>query len=106
LLFGTTGEGPSFSPHERVEALRVAAGYCQAHPEFRLLAGTGTPSLQETIQLTRAAFELVVEAVVVLPPYYYRKVGDEGLLTWFQRVIQEAVPAGKTLPPGSGFRLI
>jgi 4-hydroxy-tetrahydrodipicolinate synthase len=95
LLFGTTGEGPSFRPAERIEALRVAQGWRQAHPGFQLLAGTGTPSLQETIELTRAAFELGVDGVVTLPPYYFRKVSDEGLFAWFSQVIQRAVPDGK-----------
>src|SRR5688500_10309073 len=48
VLFGTTGEGPSFSPIER-EALLRAACAARRHrdflPGFRLIAGTGTPSL-------------------------------------------------------------
>lgn len=97
LLFGTTGEGPSFSPAERLEVLRAAARYRRAHPEFRLLAGTGTPSLDETIQLTRAVFELGIDGVVVLPPYYYRKVTDDGLYAWYSALLDQAVPAGKSL---------
>src|SRR5215207_10198833 len=47
VLFGTTGEGPSFSPSER-EALMVCAGAARpAIAGFRLIAGTGTPSLSE-----------------------------------------------------------
>ena len=49
LLLGTTGEGPSFSPREREDLFKVAVAVRQEHPDFRLLAGTGTPSLQETI---------------------------------------------------------
>lgn len=94
LLFGTTGEGPSFSPNERLAAFQVAVHWRRTDPTFRLLAGVGTPSLDETIQLTRAAFELGLDGVVCLPPYYFRKVSDEGLFTWFSRVIQRAVPSG------------
>jgi len=58
LLLGTTGEGPSFSPEQRRDVFRAALKVRQEHPEFRLLAGTGTPSLDETSALTRSAFDL------------------------------------------------
>ncbi|PWH15473.1 MAG: hypothetical protein DDG60_05730 [Anaerolineae bacterium] len=94
LLFGTTGEGPSFSTEERKQMFQVAQGVRQTFPEFRLLAGTGTPSLTETITLTRLAFEAGCEGVVVLPPYYYRKANDDGLFLWYDQVIRQAVPQG------------
>jgi len=97
LLFGTTGEGPSFSPSERESLLRSAYAYRQLNPGFRLLAGTGTPSLSETIDLTKLAFDIGYDAVVVLPPYYFRKATDQGLVNWFSEVIQKAVPSDKYL---------
>ena len=60
---------------------------------YKILAGTGTPSLTETIALTRSAFELGCEAVVVLPPYYYRKATETGLFRYFSELIQMAVPS-------------
>lgn len=93
LLFGTTGEGPSFAPEERAELVKVAVQVRQTHPDFTLLLGTGTPSLQETITLTRSAFEWGMDGVVVLPPYFNRKVSDDGLFNWFSQVIRKAVPA-------------
>ncbi len=92
LLLGTTGEGPSFAPEERIAVCRAALDVRQAHPEFRLLAGTGTPSLEETSQLTRAVFDMGFNGVVVLPPYYFRNAEEEGLFAWFQGVIQKSVP--------------
>jgi len=94
LLFGTTGEGPSFSPREREAVLRAAQEVRRTHPSFRLLAGTGTPSLDETVELTRMAFDLGCEGVVVLPPYFFRKASDDGLFEWFSLVIRRAVPKG------------
>ena len=93
LLLGTTGEGPSFSFPERRDICRAALQIRQAHPGFHLLAGTGTPSLEETIANTRAVFDVGLDGVVVLPPYYYRKVTDDGLFAWFAEVIRRAVPA-------------
>lgn len=93
VLFGTTGEGPSFSPAEREALMRAACEARESMPGFRLLAGTGTPSLAETIDLTRLAFDLGYEGVLVVPPYYFRKATDNGLFLWFSEVIQKAVPS-------------
>lgn len=112
LFFGTTGEGPSFSPKEREAFMRSVRAYRQQLRGFKLLAGTGTPSLSETIELTKLAFELGYDGTVVLPPYYFRKVSDDGLFQWFSELIEKAVPEGKYLlgyhiPPmtGIGFSL-
>jgi 4-hydroxy-tetrahydrodipicolinate synthase len=79
---------------------------------FRMIAGTGTPSLSETIELTRLAFDLGYDAALVVPPYYFTKASDEGLFQWFSEVIRKAVPSDKCvigyhIPPliGVGFSL-
>jgi 4-hydroxy-tetrahydrodipicolinate synthase len=97
LILGTTGEGPSFSPAEREGIWRAALRVREQHPDFRLLAGTGTPSLTETIDLTRLVFDLGFDAAVTLPPYYFRKATDDGLFAWFQELIEKAVPADASL---------
>jgi 4-hydroxy-tetrahydrodipicolinate synthase len=93
LLFGTTGEGPSFSPAQRIALGRVATQIHATHPDFMLLMGTGTPSLTETIELSRAAFEIGMQGVVVLPPYFNRQASEDGLCAWFSQVIHQAVPS-------------
>jgi 4-hydroxy-tetrahydrodipicolinate synthase len=93
LIFGTTGEGPSFSPEERKTVWSAALKVREQYPNFRLLAGTGTPSLQETIDLTKTAFDLGYDGVVVVPPYYFRNANDDGLFRWFENLIQKAVPS-------------
>ena len=98
VLFGTTGEGPSFSPSEREALMRAARDARDARdqlPGFRLIAGTGTPSLSETIELTKLAFDLGYEAALVVPPYYFRKATDDGLFNWFSELINKAVPSDK-----------
>lgn len=97
LLLGTTGEGPSFSGAERIAIWSAAAEWRQSRPGFRLLAGTGTPSLTETIEFTQSAYQLGYEAAVVLPPYYFRNASQDGLFAWFTQLIEAAVPAGKWL---------
>lgn len=97
LLFGTTGEGPSFSANERLSLLQEAVKIKEVHPDFKLLAGTGTTSLEETIQLTTSAFELGYDGVVVLPPFYYRSISEDHLYAWYSEILQRAVPAGNAL---------
>lgn len=92
VLFGTTGEGPSFSPSERESILRSARAYRNQLRGFKLIAGTGTPSLSESIDLTKLAFDLGYDAALVVPPYYFRKATDDGLFAWFSELINKAVP--------------
>jgi 4-hydroxy-tetrahydrodipicolinate synthase len=95
VLFGTTGEGPSFSPAERETLMRAALASRDSLNGFRLIAGTGTPSLSETIELTKLAFDLGYDAALIVPPYYFRQASDDGLFNWFSEVIRKAVPADK-----------
>lgn len=93
VLFGTTGEGPSFSPTEREILMRAACEFRKSMPDLRLIAGTGTPSLSETIDLTKLAFDLGFEGALAVPPYYFRKATDNGLFAWFSELIKKAVPS-------------
>jgi len=95
VLFGTTGEGPSFSPREREALMRAACEAREEMPGFRLIAGTGTPSLSESIELTRLAFDLGYDAALVVPPYYFRNASEDGLFKWFSELIHKSVPVDK-----------
>jgi 4-hydroxy-tetrahydrodipicolinate synthase len=92
LLLGTTGEGPSFATKERLAVFRAALRIREEYPDFRLLGGTGSPSLEETVELTQSAFDLGFDGVVTLPPYYYRDASEEGLFSWFSQVIKRSAP--------------
>ncbi len=92
LLLGTTGEGPSFSDAERKQIFTAGTRVWEEHPDFRLLAGTGTPSLTQTAEITKFAFDLGFSAAVVLPPYYFHQAGNAGVFDWYQNLIQTAIP--------------
>jgi 4-hydroxy-tetrahydrodipicolinate synthase len=92
LILGTTGEGPSFSTEERIRIFQASVKVREEKADFRLLAGTGTPSLEETILLTKSAFDNGFDGVVVLPPYYFHQATDNGLFTWYQELINRSVP--------------
>jgi 4-hydroxy-tetrahydrodipicolinate synthase len=61
------------------------------------MAGTGTPSLDETKELNHAALQLGFEAVVVLPPFFFRNASEDGLFDWFAELIETSIPDGKFL---------
>jgi 4-hydroxy-tetrahydrodipicolinate synthase len=90
LVSGTTGEGPSMSASEREELFRRSA---TAKDGMRLLAGTGSASIEDTIRLTRAAFDAGMDAAVILPPFFYRFPPVEGVYQFYVTVIERAVPA-------------
>lgn len=83
--FGTTGEGQSFSVDERRAGLDALLG---AVPAKRVLPGTGCASLSETIALTKHATSAGCVASLVLPPFFWKGPSDEGLFTWYARLIE------------------
>jgi len=94
LFMGTTGEGPSFDLSERMAVFEAGI---QTAGDMLVLAGTGCASLSDTITLTRGAFELGAQGVVVIPPFYFKNVSTDGLLEFYRRVLEEAVPDGGKL---------
>ena len=84
-ILGTTGEANSIGISERLAIMEglVAAGI----PAAKLLPGTGTPALTDTVLLTRRAAELGCRGVLMLPPFYYKNPSDDGLFAYFSEVI-------------------
>jgi len=102
---GTTGEANSFSVAERIEAFErlVEAGV----PASKMMVGTGCCSITDTVALTRHAVALGAGGVLMLPPFYYKNVSDDGLYAAFDQVIQRVGDARLKLylyhiPPMSG----
>lgn len=85
-LLGTTGEANSFSTAER-NALLDAAIEGGIAPE-RLLPGTGVTAFTETVELTRHALSVGVTTVVMLPPFYYKNVSDDGVFAAYAETLQ------------------
>jgi 4-hydroxy-tetrahydrodipicolinate synthase len=85
-LLGTTGEANSFSGSERKALLESAVNGGIA--PSRLLPGTGVPALTETVELTRHSLSLGITTVVMLPPFYYKDITDEGLYASYSEVVQ------------------
>jgi 4-hydroxy-tetrahydrodipicolinate synthase len=85
-VLGTTGEANSLGIRERISVLEglVTRGV----PAAAMLPGTGTTAITDTVVLTRKAQELGCRGALLLPPFYYKNPSDEGLLAYFNEVIQ------------------
>jgi 4-hydroxy-tetrahydrodipicolinate synthase len=85
-LLGTTGEANSFSIAQRQQLLDkvIAAGL---DPQ-RLLPGTSQTNVPDSITLVKHAVAAGVKATVVLPPFYYKGVSDEGLFRFYAELIE------------------
>jgi 4-hydroxy-tetrahydrodipicolinate synthase len=85
-VLGTTGEANSLGIRERLAVLEglVARGI----PAENMLPGTGTTAVTDTVVLTRKAQELGCRGALLLPPFYYKNPSDDGLLAYFNEVIQ------------------
>lgn len=84
-VFGTTSEGTSLCVSERM-ALLDAAVEGGIPPEV-MMPGVGSPSISDTIALTRHAVSLGCGGVLSLPPFYYKPASVEGLYAWYAGVI-------------------
>src|SRR5260370_1068743 len=93
-VLGTTGEATSFSLEQRK---RVMSAYRDAGlPLDRLMVGTGAASVADAVALTRHAAELGFAGALLLPPFYYKGVPDEGLLAYVETIV--GATAAKTIP--------
>ena len=85
-VFGTNSEANSLSVSERrglLDAL-LEAGV----PAARLMPGTGCCALTDSVELTKHATSAGVGGVLMLPPFYYKGVSDEGLFRNFAEIIE------------------
>ena len=86
VVLGTTGEANSFTLPERQTLLEgaLAAGV----PPDAVVAGTGCCAIGDTVRLTRHALSLGVFRVLMLPPFYYKNVSDDGLFAAYAEAIE------------------
>jgi dihydrodipicolinate synthase/N-acetylneuraminate lyase len=85
-VFGTNSEANSLSMEERAMLLDelIAAGVDPS----RMMPGTGCCSMMETVKLTKQAVGNGCAGVLMLPPFYYKDVSEEGIYRYFSEVVQ------------------
>ncbi len=93
-VLGTTGEATSFSLDERKSVM--TAYKSNGLPLDRLMVGTGAAAVADAVALTRHAAELGFAGALVLPPFYYKGVPDDGLVAYIDTLVQAT--AQKPIP--------
>jgi 4-hydroxy-tetrahydrodipicolinate synthase len=93
-VLGTTGEATSFSREERMTVM--SAYKDNGLPLDRLMVGTGAAAVADAVALTRHAAELGFAGALVLPPFYYKGVPDDGLVAYIETLVQAT--ASKPIP--------
>jgi len=85
-VFGTNSEANSMAVEEKLELLDalVKGGV----PAASLMPGTGHCALTDSVKMTREAVRMGCGGVLMLPPFYYKGVSDEGLFRNFSEVIE------------------
>ncbi|MFZ0670641.1 MAG: dihydrodipicolinate synthase family protein [Pseudolabrys sp.] len=85
-VLGTTGEATSFSVDERKGVM--SAYKPNGLPMHRLMVGTGAASVTDAVALTRHAADLGFGGALVLPPFYYKSVPDDGLVAYVETLVK------------------
>jgi 4-hydroxy-tetrahydrodipicolinate synthase len=93
-VLGTTGEATSFSLAERMTVM--SAYKAEGLPLDRLMVGTGAAAVSDAVALTRHAAALGFAGALVLPPFYYKGVPDDGLVAYIDTLVQAT--AEKSIP--------
>ncbi len=89
LVLGSNGEFPYMNREEKLKLTEFVRENWSI--ERKLLAGTGCQSTEETIELTKDAAAIGVDAVLVLPSYYYKgEMTDEVLYAHFERIAERS----------------
>ena len=84
--FGTTSEANSLSAEERKTLLDALVG--AGIDPSRMMPGTGCSSIIETVDLTAHAIQHGCGGVLMLPPFYYKNISEDGLFRYFSEVVQ------------------
>jgi len=85
-IFGTTSEANSLTVEERINLLEHLLD--NDIPAHKLMPGTGMCACADTVRLTRHAVEHGCGGVLMLPPFYYKAVNDDGLFASYAEVIE------------------
>lgn len=88
VLFGTTGEGPSFSVEERKQALKTLIE--KGVDPQKIILGVMCSAIGDAAELARTASKQKCAAALIIPPFFYKDVSDEGVIAFYREVIYRA----------------
>lgn len=87
VIFGTTGEAPSFTMRERIDALDhlIENGVSPS----KLVVGTGYCAFEDTFRLTVHATDRQCAGVLVIPPFFFKGISNEGIIGYYAKLIED-----------------
>ncbi|SFI56995.1 dihydrodipicolinate synthase family protein [Caulobacter sp. UNC279MFTsu5.1] len=85
-VLGTTGEATSFSLTQRLSVMNAAAD--AGLPLSRMMVGTGAAAVADAVALSHEAGRLGFAGALVLPPFYYKPITDEGVVRVFDAIVE------------------
>lgn len=87
-VLGTTGEANSIALADRWDLMEAVAS--SDLPMTQMMVGTGAPAVDDAIRLTKHAQACGFAGALVLPPFYYKNISDDGLFAFIARLIDRA----------------
>lgn len=84
-VLGTTGEATSFTVEQRKSLMSTIAK--SDLPMSRLMVGTGAAAVGDAVSLTRLAADAGFAGALILPPFYYKNVSDDGIKFYFDAIV-------------------
>lgn len=94
-ILGTTGSFASFSVAQRRGVMEALAN--SDLPLDAMMVGTGGAAFQDTVELTRRAVELGFAGALVIPPFYYKNVPEDGVYAYFVDLVDAVGASGLRL---------
>ncbi|MCS7374350.1 MAG: 4-hydroxy-tetrahydrodipicolinate synthase [archaeon GB-1845-036] len=86
VTLGSNGEFPYLNGEERRKVVETVID--QVNSRVKVIVGTGAPSTRETILMSKEAFDLGADAIIVVTPYYF-KVSDDELFHHYSEVLSK-----------------
>jgi len=87
VIFGTNGEASSFSVTQKIKSIEFLLE--NRIDASNLLIGTGSASLEDAIELTKFSVKIGAKASLLIPPFYFKNVTDDGVIAYYRNVIEQ-----------------
>ncbi len=87
VIFGTNGEASSFSVTQKIKSIEFLLE--NRKDASNLLIGTGSASMEDAIELTKFSVKIGAKASLIIPPFYFKNVTDDGVIGYYRNVIEQ-----------------
>ena len=86
-IFGTNGEASSFSINQKIHSIEFLLE--NRIDASNLIIGSGAASLEDAMELTNFSVKIGAKASLLIPPFYFKSVTDDGVISYYRNVIEQ-----------------